>query len=459
MAACEWVATVATRVGEHLALAPRQMTPTLRSSWTFHANVALPRSRLPRCCVTVALTCNLGIEWLGMTTDNFLPPYKRRETQTRRGNTLQCLKLGRAVPATPEERVRQRILHWLIDVKKWPVQKIELERSWPWVGDPSRHRIRSDIELIGDKETVVVVECKAPGIPLGPEVERQAQEYALKSKAEYIWLSTGDQHKFLVRSSRVSWAVTRTLEPLAATYAPPAVSLDFPDSRDAQAVRRYFRRFFRNEGVDKYDADARYEAYAALEAKERRLFLAMHKLLFDVPKRLPFSFEGVHVLEDRGPNLHEFSNAGGGKWRGLYADYIAATSGRVEALSLRVDGWGGSRGGIRLCVGVRKAGRKHHALQMDTVDSEWVEARRCWEVYHTGRMSRVSNDTVIKAVEESGAGAWRENPHGYEGYLYLGDLHDAASADWENSKAFFANLLHYGLIRTNLREAVKARAG
>ncbi len=395
-----------------------------------------------------------------MPSENFLPAYRRRETQAGRRNTLQCLKRGRAVPATPEERVRQRILHWLLKAKKWPARKIELERSYPWVGDPNRHRVRPDIELLGDNdETVVVVECKAPGIPLGEVVEHQALEYAIKSAAKHVWVSNGDQHKFLVRSSRAEWDVTASLEPLAANYAPPSVSFDFPDPHDAEAVDGYFAAFYRNEGTDREEGDGLYGANADLDENDKRIVLSVHKLLFDVGKRLPFSFEGVHVLEDRGPSLHEFGNAGGGRWRGLYADYIAATSGRVEAMSVAPSTWGGSGGGIRLCVGVRKAGRVHHALQMDMGDCEWAEEKGCWEVYHTGRMSRVSNETVFQAVEESGAGAWLENPHGYEGYLYLGDLHWAENADWDNSKEFFANLLHYGLIRTNLRDAVKARGG
>ena len=392
-----------------------------------------------------------------MPTENFLPKYRRRETQTGRGNTLQCLKRSRAVPATPEERVRQRILHWLIRVKKWPVRKIELERSYPWVGDPNRHRVRPDIELVGDDgETVVVVECKARGIPLDPAV-KQAREYAIKSQARYIWVSNGDRHRFLVRSSKARWEPISSLQPLEANYAAPTVDVDFPDPDDDEAVDAYFAAFYRNEAADEEEGDAVHEAHQALDENDRRIVLSVHKLLFDVRKDLPFSFDGVHVLEDRGPNLHEFGNAGGGRWRGLYADYIAATSGRVEAMSVAVRGWGGSQGGIRLCVGVRKAGRTHHALQMDTRDCEWVDERQCWEVYHDGRMSRISNAMVFEAVEESGAGAWLENPRGYEGYLYLGDLHWAGSADWDNSKAFFASLLHYGLIRTNLRDAVKGR--
>ena len=148
-----------------------------------------------------------------------------------------------------------------------------------------------------------------------------------------------------------------------------------------------------------------------------------------------------------------------GKWRGLYADYIAATSGRVEAMSLAVSTWGGAGGGIRLCVGVRKPSRSHHALQMNMSDCEWIEEKQCWEVYHNGRMSRVSNETVFRAVEESGAGDWLENPHAYEGYLYLGDLHWVEGASWKRSRELLANVLHYGIIRTNLRDALKARGG
>ncbi|MCY4012747.1 MAG: hypothetical protein OXG82_08545 [Gammaproteobacteria bacterium] len=303
------------------------------------------------------------------------------------------------------------------------------------------------------------MECKAPGIPLGPAVARQAKEYAIKSQARHVWVSNGDRHGFLVRSAKARWEPTSSLEPLAATYAPPGVDVDFPDPDDADAADRYFAAFYRNDAGDEEEGDAVYEAHQALDENDRRMVLSVHKLLFDVrkEKELPFSFDGVHVLEDRGPNLHEFGNAGGGRWRGLYADYVAATSGRVVAMSVAVSTWGGSQGGIRLCVGVEKAGRTHHALQMDMGDCEWVEERQCREVYHVGRMSRISNETAFEAVAESGAGAWLENPHGYEGYLYLGDMHCAGTADWDNSKAFFANLLHYGLIRTNLRDAVKAR--
>lgn len=378
-----------------------------------------------------------------MTSENFLPEYKLPKTQTRGRSTFQCVKRDKAVPATPEEEVRQRILRWLVEDRKWPVQKIELERSYAWVGDQDRHRIRPDIELLDDDNAIlVVVECKAEQVPLGPAVEKQALEYAIKSESKYIWISNGRQHRFLKRHSSGRYRSTESLEPLQASYAPPAVNFDFPDVTDDQAIDVYFESSFSDE------------AYTTLEYNDKRIVLSMHKLLFDMEKKLPFSFGGVHVLEDRGADYHQFGNAGGGKWGGLYADFIAATSGRVEALSVAASTWGGESGGIRLCVGVRKAGRHHHALQMDFGHSEWIEARRCWEIYHDGRMANISNDTVLEAVKESGAGDWLEKK---PGLIYLGDLHWVETACWENSKAFLANVLHYGIIRTNLRDAHQAR--
>lgn len=73
-------------------------------------------------------------------------------------------------------------------MKKWPVRKGELERSYEWVGDPNRLRVRPDIELLGDDdETIVVVECKARGVPAGRAVKRQALDYAQGYEGTCIW--------------------------------------------------------------------------------------------------------------------------------------------------------------------------------------------------------------------------------------------------------------------------------
>ena len=37
-------------------------------------------------------------------------------------------------------------------------------------------------------------------------------------------------------------------------------------------------------------------------------------------------------------------------------------------------------------------------------------------------------------------------------WVYVGELPDSETANWSNSRDLLANLIHYGIIRTNLRE-------
>ena len=69
-------------------------------------------------------------------TDNFLPEFRLAETPGAARNKLRCQVRGYEVPATPEEQVRQRVLHWLINTKSW--QNLRLEKAYRWESDPNR---------------------------------------------------------------------------------------------------------------------------------------------------------------------------------------------------------------------------------------------------------------------------------------------------------------------------------
>ena len=87
---------------------------------------------------------------------------------------------------------------------------------------------------------------------------------------------------------------------------------------------------------------------------------------------------------------------------------------------------------------------------------EWSEDRQCWDVYHDGAMSQVKSEVVLDAVREAGCGHWIDTYDDNKEWVYLGELPEVQTVRWKNSKRFLANLLHYGIIRTNLREAQKA---
>ncbi len=109
------------------------------------------------------------------TSENFLPAFQLAETPAKRRNKVRCQIRNYDVPATPEERVRQRVLHWLINTKGWTTTLIQLERAYAWESDASRSYIKPDIELLDeDGGVVVVVECKHEDVPLSKAVDDQA---------------------------------------------------------------------------------------------------------------------------------------------------------------------------------------------------------------------------------------------------------------------------------------------
>ena len=292
-------------------------------------------------------------------TDNFLPEFDRDPPVTHgHKNTLQCAIRGKAVRATPEEEVRQRVLHWLIHDKEWSTECLALERSYELEGDPGRTRIRPDIELLVDDKVMIVIECKRYDVPLDERVDGQAKGYAVESEAEWIWATNGNEHRFLKWQDN-EWRVVPKLEPLEVS-APQPEKPKIPDDCNNKAA---FKRYLKSLNDRQLQIAGKY-----LDQNERRFVLAMHRVLFGVEKKLPYSHDGVHILEDRGSRWRNFTNASGGRFYTRYAEFIAATSGRVEAVSLAVNPnyIDGEYVGLRLCIGVTKPNRSHHALEMNT---------------------------------------------------------------------------------------------
>ena len=251
-----------------------------------------------------------------LMTGNFLPDFHPVVTHGTEA-TVQCLIRDKAVRATPEERVRQRVLHWLVHDKGWAKDNLRLEQSYRWVSDPARTRIRSDIKLLDSDDVLVVVECKRCDVPLDERVDQQAIEYAIKARARWIWTTNGKNHGFFEKHGS-QWRAVASLEPLEVFSDPPVARLQLPArADDAAALDRYWQSFgdpqFLGRGSG-YDS---------------RLVLAVHRVLFDVPKQLPYSHGGVHLLEDRGSAWHNFANCSGKGYRTRYADFIGVVPKKI----------------------------------------------------------------------------------------------------------------------------------
>lgn len=93
----------------------------------------------------------------------------------------------------PEEWVRQHVVHWLIDQKKYPASLINVEKKIT-VNDLTK---RYDVVVYNsDGSIALLVECKSYTQKLNQEVFDQVARYNLQIKASYLMLTNGILHYF-----------------------------------------------------------------------------------------------------------------------------------------------------------------------------------------------------------------------------------------------------------------------
>jgi hypothetical protein len=92
---------------------------------------------------------------------------------------------------TPEEWVRQHVLHWLINHHHYPKSLIRTESGLQY----NQLAKRTDI-LVYDRNGLpfMLVECKASFVPLTQQVLEQAIRYNAILKAPYLLISNGLEH-------------------------------------------------------------------------------------------------------------------------------------------------------------------------------------------------------------------------------------------------------------------------
>ncbi len=89
---------------------------------------------------------------------------------------------------TPEEEVRQKMLYYLVEVKKYPAGLIAVEYSIKVNNLPKRCDI-----VVFDKSGApkMIVECKAESVPISQKVLDQAIRYYSGLNVDYLLLTNG----------------------------------------------------------------------------------------------------------------------------------------------------------------------------------------------------------------------------------------------------------------------------
>jgi hypothetical protein len=98
---------------------------------------------------------------------------------------------GKYIVLTPEEWVRQNFIRYLASEKGFPASLITVEQQFSF----NKMKKRTDILVYNNKgDPVVLVECKAPSVPITSNVFEQIGLYNLTHHVPWLIVTNGIKH-------------------------------------------------------------------------------------------------------------------------------------------------------------------------------------------------------------------------------------------------------------------------
>ena len=94
---------------------------------------------------------------------------------------------------TPEEWVRQHVVHDLIQIKGYPVSLINVEKIVRINGMNKRYDV---VVFKPNGEIAVLVECKAPSVGITQQTFDQIARYNFQLRAEHLYVTNGMDHYY-----------------------------------------------------------------------------------------------------------------------------------------------------------------------------------------------------------------------------------------------------------------------
>lgn len=110
-------------------------------------------------------------------------------------NKVQIFDLIRKkfVILQPEEWVRQHVINYLIEEKKYPKSLINVEKQLKINNLTKRYDV---VVFNSDGSIHILVECKAPEIKISQSVFDQIARYNMQLQANYLMVTNGLEHYY-----------------------------------------------------------------------------------------------------------------------------------------------------------------------------------------------------------------------------------------------------------------------
>jgi hypothetical protein len=372
------------------------------------------------------------------------------------------------VIATPEEYVRQKLICFLLNILKVPLDKIGVEV--PLAHFKRGEKSRADLVIYGNYDEdnlmpVMVIECKAPEVFLTDTVYEQVRHYneilcsdtiAITNGSELlIWSWDEKQKEFLPLLALPKYIDLVIKQNLLFDYEEQPVweRPKFSEIFGGEVANEFIEQGWIGEGIDK-------TLYPFI--------INLAGFLLDDTKKLPPQvLNGINIIEDGGIRYTSFGNAAGGRWPGYYRYFIIEDGEKNnQIISLAIMGgikcenhpkFRNSPGYTVFIVAIDDFDKSHNSLQLN-IDNYTFRQENTVAIWHDGRLAvgnlgAVKKNEVLDFVKKKAPELIDES-----GKVLLGSFNNLEEITWETpeAKEFLGRIVKYALLRDEFRESVKS---
>lgn len=121
------------------------------------------------------------------------PPYQFRFKNSENKVAIFDEVRKKFIILTPEEWVRQHVVHYLMKEKNYPKSWVNVEKQIKINGLTKRYDV---VVFNPDGSIFLLVECKAPEIKINQNTFDQIARYNMVIKAQYLMVTNGLEHYF-----------------------------------------------------------------------------------------------------------------------------------------------------------------------------------------------------------------------------------------------------------------------
>ncbi|RIJ41412.1 type I restriction enzyme HsdR N-terminal domain-containing protein [Pontibacter oryzae] len=119
------------------------------------------------------------------------PPFDYKVTKSGANYLIFDILRRKNVVLTPEEWVRQHLVHYLINALGYPKSLISIERGTSY----NKLQKRTDLCVYNNQgQAHLLIECKAAHVPVTQQVVKQVSIYNQTVQARYVVITNGMQH-------------------------------------------------------------------------------------------------------------------------------------------------------------------------------------------------------------------------------------------------------------------------